>query len=234
MSQQHSDKPLTIKELPELERPREKLLALGPEALGNAELIAILLRTGTTKDSALRLAERLLVKYGGVGGLGGLSPQEISGIKGIGAAKAVAVAAAVELGKRMSYLSGADKIVIRSSQDVADLLMPRLRYETKENFIVVLLSTKNHVLATPTVSVGSLNASVVHPRELFREAIIYSAAAVILAHNHPSGDPSPSREDIVITKTMTEAGRILDISVIDHVIIGDGKYVSLKEKGILQ
>jgi len=228
-----AEKPLMIKELPPDERPREKLLANGPAAMSNAELIAILLRTGTKKDSALRLAERLLVKHGGVGGLGGLSAREISKIKGIGAAKAVTVAAAVELGKRLGLFTGAERPIIRSPQDVADLMMPQLRYENKEKFIVVLLSTKNHVLASPTVSIGSLNASVVHPRELFREAINYSAAALILVHNHPSGDPAPSQEDIDLTAKMNEAGRLLDISVLDHVIIGDGKYVSLKEKGIL-
>lgn len=229
----NGDKPLMIKELPADERPREKLLANGPEAMSNAELIAILLRTGTKKDSALRLAERLLVKHGGIGGMGGLSPREISKIKGIGAAKSVAVAAAMELGKRMSLLAGAERLIIRTPQDIADLMMPRLRYESKEKFVVVLLSTKNHVLAAPVVSVGTLNYSVVHPRELFREAINYNAAAVVLVHNHPSGDPSPSQEDIVLTKKMNEAGCLLDISVVDHVIIGDGKYVSLKEKGIL-
>ncbi|MDR3562856.1 MAG: DNA repair protein RadC [Negativicutes bacterium] len=222
-----------IKELPADERPREKLLANGPAVLGNAELIAILLRTGSQSDSALRLAERLLVKHGGLAGLGGISPQEISKIKGIGSAKAVAIAAAVELGKRLSLMAGAERVVIRSPQDAAELMMPRLRYETKEKFIVMLLSTKNHVLASPTISVGTLNASIVHPRELFREAITHNAAAVILVHNHPSGDPSPSQDDIALTAKIAEAGRLLDISVVDHVIIGDGKYVSLKEKGIL-
>ena len=233
MSTNYAEKPLTIKELPADERPREKLAANGPATMSNAELLAILLRTGTKQDSALRLAERLLVSHGGISGLGGLSPKELSKLKGIGTAKAVAIAAAVELGKRMNMPGGAERLVIRSPQDVADLMMPRLRYENKEKFVVVLLSTKNHVLASPTVSVGTLNASVVHPRELFREAINYNAAAVILVHNHPSGDPSPSREDIALTGKMIEAGRLLDISVIDHVIIGDGKYVSLKEKEII-
>ncbi|MBP2653279.1 MAG: repair protein RadC [Firmicutes bacterium] len=233
MSISYSDKPLMIKDLPADERPREKLWSNGPEAMSNAELIAILLRTGTRRDSAVRLAEQLLVKYGGLQGLGGLSLREISRIKGIGAAKAGAVLAAVELGKRMGMLAGTERFLIRSPQSVCDLLMPRLRYESKEKFVVVLLSTKHHVLATPTISVGTLNASVVHPRELFREAINYNAAAVILVHNHPSGDPSPSREDITLTKKLMEAGSLLDISVVDHVIIGDGKYVSLVEQGIL-
>lgn len=226
-------KSLTIKELPADERPREKMLVNGGHHLSNAELIAILLRTGTAQESALRLAEQLLYKYGGLSGLSALSPQEITQIKGIGIAKAVAVAAAIELGKRISILPMGSRPVIRSPQDAADLMMPRLRYENKEHFIALLLSTKNHVLAIPTISLGSLNASVVHPRELFRAAINHSAAAVILVHNHPSGDPSPSQEDIALTKRLIEAGRILDISVLDHVIIGDGRYISFKEKGII-
>lgn len=227
------DKPLTIKELPADERPREKFLTVGAEAMSNAELIAILLRTGSHKDSAVRLAERLLVMFDGIVGLSKLSPPEITKIKGIGVAKAVAIGAAVELGKRMNLQTGAKRQIIHSPKDVADLMMPRLRYENKEKFIGVLLSIKNHVLATPTISIGILNAAIVHPRELFREAINNSAAAVILVHNHPSGDPQPSQEDISLTVKMIEAGRLLDISVVDHVIIGDGKYVSLKEQGIL-
>jgi DNA repair protein RadC len=225
--------PLTIKELPAEERPREKLLANGSHHMSNAELLAILIRTGTRRDSAIRLAEQLLHKHQGLAGLGAVSPLEMSQIKGIGKAKAVAVAAAVEIGKRMSALSPLVRPIIRSPQDAADLMMARLRYESKEHFIALLLSTKNHVLAMPTISLGSLNASVVHPRELFKEAINHSAAAVILIHNHPSGDPDPSPEDIVLTKRLVEAGRLLDISVLDHVIIGDGKYVSFKEKGII-
>ena len=226
-------KKLMMKDLPLDERPREKMLVNGADNLSNAELIAILLRTGTSHESALRLAEQLLYKYQGLAGLGVLSPQEISHMHGIGIAKAVTIAAAIELGKRMSILPMGNRPVIRSPQDAADLMMPRLRYENKEHFIVLLLSTKNHVLAAPTISIGSLNASLVHPRELFRAAINNSAAAVILIHNHPSGDPSPSQEDISLTKRLLDAGRILDISVLDHVIIGDGKYVSFKEKGII-
>jgi DNA repair protein RadC len=223
----------TIKELPADERPREKLLANGPAAMSNAELIAILLRSGIRKDSAVRLAEQLLIKYGGLAGLGAITPQELSRVKGIGAAKAVAIIAAVELGKRMRELAPAERPVINSPEDAANLMMPRMRYETKERFVVLLLSTKNHILATPTVSIGTLNASMVHPRELFREAINYNAAAVILVHNHPSGDPSPSKDDIALTRKIFEAGCLLDIAILDHVIIGDGKYVSLKEKGII-
>lgn len=226
---------LTIKELPEDERPREKLLAKGSQALSNAELIAILIRTGTVRDSAVGVAQRLLKKYQatGLAALSVISPQELSQEDGIGPAKAVAISAAIELGKRINDLSGAERPIIRSPHDAANLMMPRLRFETKEQFIVLMLSTKNHVLAMPVISVGTLNASIVHPREVFRQAINFSAAAMILVHNHPSGDPSPSKEDIDLTAQMVEAGKILGINVLDHVIIGDKRYVSLKEKGII-
>lgn len=224
---------LPIKQLPTDERPREKLWSKGADALSNAELLAILLRTGTTQGSAVRLAEQLLVKYGGLAGLTTVEPAELSKVKGIGPAKAVSVAAVIALGQRLSSLSAAERPIIRSPQDVAQLVMAQLRYASKEKFMAILLSTKNHVLAQPVVSVGSLNASIVHPRELFREAIFHSAAAVILVHNHPSGDPTPSQEDIQLTKQLAAAGKLLDISVLDHVIIGDGKYVSFKEKGII-
>lgn len=228
-----TEKALMVKELPADERPRELLLAKGPAALSNADLIAILLRTGTSRESVVRLAERLLAKHGGLAGLGGLTPQEMSKVKGIGPAKAAGVAAAVELGKRLAGLAGAERPVVRSPADAAELMMPRLRYEKRELFAALLLSTKNHVLAAPVLTAGTLSASVVDPRQLFREAINHNAAAVILVHNHPSGDPTPSGEDIALTRKMAEAGRLLDISVLDHVIIGDGKYVSLKETGIL-
>jgi DNA repair protein RadC len=227
------DKPFTTTEIPLDERPREKLLTMGPEVLSNVELIAILLGTGSRQDSVLGLARRMLVMCDGLAGLSKLSPQEITKLHGVGQAKAATIGAALELGKRIQLQTGTKRKIIRCPRDIADLLMPRLRFESKEKFMVVLLSTKNHVLATPTISVGTLNASIVHPRELFREAINNSAASVILVHNHPSGDPQPSQEDVALTAKMVEAGRLLDIAVVDHVIIGDGKYVSLKEQGIM-
>ncbi len=226
---------LTIKELPQDERPREKMLVRGAQALSDAELLAILLRTGTKDDSAVGLAQRLLKKYEatGLAAFAALTPQEMGKMKGIGPAKAVTIAAAIELGKRINSMAGIERPVIKSPRDAADLTMARLRHETKEHFMVLLLSTKHHVLAMPVISVGTLNASLVHPRELFREAINYSAASVILVHNHPSGDPSPSQEDITLTRKMVKAGELLDIAVLDHIIIGDNRYVSLKEKGII-
>jgi DNA repair protein RadC len=226
------DKQLMMKELPETERPREKMLEKGAKALSDAELLAILLRTGTKNLPVNRLAEQLLVKYE-LAGLASISPPELSKTTGIGLVKAVTVIAAIELGRRLSQREPSRRPVIRSPQDAVELVMSELRYQSKEHFMALFLSTKNHVIARAIISVGSLNASIVHPRELFREAISYSAAAVILVHNHPSGDPTPSQEDISLTKQLVEAGNLLTISVLDHVIIGDGKYVSFKEKGII-
>ena len=225
--------PLMIKELPADERPREKMKERGAQALGNSELLAILLRTGTAAESALRLAENLLDRAGGLAGLGHATLEEVEQVRGIGEAKAITLLAALELGRRVDSLAPLDRTAVRTPDDVAALLLPRFRYESRESFVAVLLSTKNHVLKTPVISVGSLNASIVHPRELFREAINASAAAVIVAHNHPSGDPTPSPEDVSLTRKLVEAGKILDIPVLDHVVLGDGKYVSFKEKGIL-
>ena len=225
--------PLMIKELPADERPREKMKERGAQSLGNSELLAILLRTGNFQESALRIAENLLDRQGGLAGFGNATMEEFEQVKGVGEAKAITVMAAIELGRRVTTLAPAERAIIRTPDDVAALLMPRFRYETKESFIAILLSTKNHVLKTPVISVGSLNASIVHPRELFREAINASAAAVILAHNHPSGDPAPSPEDVSLTRKLVEAGKLLDIPVLDHIVLGDGKYISFKEKGIL-
>ena len=225
--------PLMMKELPADERPREKMKERGAQALGNSELLAILLRTGNFQESALRIAENLLDRQGGLAGFGNATLEEFEQVKGVGEAKAITVMAAIELGRRVTTLAPVERPIIRTPDDVAALLMPRFRYETKESFIAILLSTKNHVLKTPVISVGSLNASIVHPRELFREAINASAAAVILAHNHPSGDPSPSPEDVSLTRKLVDAGKLLDIPVLDHIVLGDGKYISFKEKGIL-
>ena len=225
--------PLMMKELPADERPREKMKERGAQALGNSELLAILLRTGNFQESALRIAENLLDRHGGLAGFGNATLEEFEQVKGVGEAKAITVMAAIELGRRVTTLAPVERPIIRTPDDVAALLMPRFRYETKESFIAILLSTKNHVLKTPVISVGSLNASIVHPRELFREAINASAAAVILAHNHPSGDPAPSPEDVSLTRKLVDAGKLLDIPVLDHIVLGDGKYISFKEKGIL-
>ncbi|MTI81534.1 MAG: JAB domain-containing protein [Firmicutes bacterium] len=224
---------LTLKEMPEELRPRERLLASGAAALSNAELLAILLRTGTKNVSAVDLAEHLISEFKQLTGLLEASVEELASLKGVGTVKAVQIKAALELGKRMALSPTAKRVTIQSPDDAASLVMENMRYLDREHFCVLLLNTKNHVISIETISIGTLNSSVVHPRELFKVVIKRSSAAVILMHNHPSGDPAPSKEDINITKRIIESGDILGISVLDHLIIGDNKFVSLKAKGLI-
>ena len=226
------DKQIMIKDLPTEERPREKLLSKGAYALSISELLAILLRTGIRNRSAMRVAEDIIAKYR-LSGLGGVSARELSKIDGVGLVKAVTITAGIELGKRLATKPTGESAVISTSKDAAYLIMPRLRYESKECFLAIMLSSKNHVIAQVAISTGGLNFSLVQPRELFKEAIDYNAASIILAHNHPSGDPTPSKEDIDLTHNLVKAGKVMCIPIIDHIIIGDGKYVSLKEEAII-
>lgn len=224
---------VTIHEMPAEERPRERLSKHGPSVCSTAELLAILLRTGTTERSALGLAELLLSQFHGLKGVANATLEQLSAVKGVGEVKAIQIAAAIELGKRNAVLSDEEKPVIRSPQDVANLLMPELRDAKKEHLKSITLNTKNAVLRIHTVSVGILDSSLVHPREVFKDAIAASAAAIIVAHNHPSGDPTPSTEDRRITQRLAEAGQIIGIELLDHVILGDNRFVSLKERGVL-
>lgn len=223
----------TLKDLPPEVRPRERLARDGEKSLSDAELLAIILRTGTQQETALELAQRLLYQFGGLQGLYRCSLSELAKVKGVGMAKACQIKAAMEIGRRSFEGSRSEKIFIRSPSDVARLLMSEMRYLDRENLKAVLLNTRNAVLDVVTVSVGTLNASLAHPRECFKEAIRQSAAAVIFVHNHPSGDPSPSPEDISLTRQLIEAGKLLGIEVLDHIIIGDGVFVSLKERGLM-
>lgn len=213
-------------------RPRERLASRGEQYLTDAELLAILLGSGTPDLSALDLALELLTKNGGLRFLNEMSFQELQGIKGIGMAKAARLKAAVELGKRLSQ-TGGYKFPIRTPEDVKRLVMEEMRFLDREHFRCLYLDRKNRLLAMETVAIGGLSSSMVHPREVFKPAIKRSAASVILVHNHPSGDPSPSQEDIETTKRMVEAGMILGIEVLDHIIIGDGTQVSLKAQKII-
>lgn len=227
---------LTIKDLPKEDRPRERLQRYGAQVLSDAELLALLIRTGTPAESALVLAQRILKGDGGKTGLAFVadaSIEELSKIKGIGLAKSVQLKAAIELGRRIYSYAKKDIVAINTPYDVKNLLMEEMRFLEKEHFKVILLNIKNHVISVEDISIGSLNSSIVHPREVFKPAIKRSSASIILAHNHPSGDPTPSREDIDITRRLCEAGKILGIEVIDHVIIGNGSFVSLKEKGVI-
>lgn len=226
---------IMVRDLPLEERPREKLISCGAAALSNAELLAILLRTGTRGESVLRMAERILAdcKDGGLSTIVHMSVEELAKINGLGPGKAAAILAAVELGRRLAVSEASKVDIIHGPEDVARFAMPRFRHETKEHFSVMLLNTKNHVLAMPEISKGSLTASIVHPREVFETAVRHSAASMILLHNHPSGDPSPSREDIAVTKKLVEAGEVMDIPVLDHIIIGNDSFASLKQKGLM-
>lgn len=224
---------LTIKELPSEERPRERLVKYGPEALSNAELLAIILRVGTHDYSAIGLAEHLLGTFDGLKGIANAGVEDLSAIKGLGIAKASQLRAMVELGKRLAASVGDSRPTIRSPQDAAEMLMPELRDLPQERFKAIYLNVKNEVLKTCTITVGGLSSSVITPRELFRQGISSNSASVIVAHNHPSGDPSPSPEDINVSKRLTEAGKMIGIEVLDHVIIGDGRWISMKERGLI-
>ncbi|ALC89796.1 hypothetical protein AM500_08425 [Bacillus sp. FJAT-18017] len=224
---------LMIRDYPQEERPRERFISGGPSSLSNHELIALLLRTGTKDESVLQLANRLLSHFEGLRLLKAASLEEITAIKGIGQAKAIQLLAALELGSRVANLSNNERYVIRSPEDGANYVMNEMRFLSQEHFVCLYLNTKNQVLHKQTIFIGSLNASIVHPREVFKEAFRRSAASIICLHNHPSGDPTPSREDIEVTKRLSECGKIIGIDVLDHLIIGENKFVSLKEKGYL-
>lgn len=220
-----------IRDFPQEERPRERLISDGPESLSNHELLAILLRTGTKEESVLQLSNRLLQHFEGLRLLKDASVEEITTIKGIGMAKAVQIMASIELGRRIGKLQYEDRYVIRSPEDGANYVMEDMRFLSQEHFVCLYLNTKNQVIHRQTIFIGSLNASIVHPREVYKEAFRRSAASIIAIHNHPSGDPSPSKEDIEVTKRLVECGRIIGIELLDHLIIGEQKFVSLKEKG---
>ncbi len=224
---------VSIHEMPTEERPRERLWKYGANALSTAELLAIQLRIGTKERSALGLAELILSQFGGLRGVAGAGLEGLSKVKGIGQVKAIEIMASVELGKRLAALSQEDRPTISSPQDVANLLLPELRDAKQEHFKALLMDTKNRVMRVVTVTIGTLDGSLVHPREVFKEAITASAASIIVAHNHPSGDPSPSREDKAVTLRLVECGKLLGIELLDHIIVGDNRYVSFKERGLL-
>jgi DNA repair protein RadC len=221
-----------LRELPLSERPRERLQHAGAASLSNAELLAITLRIGGRGENVLDMAQRLLSTYHGLGGLARASCGELAQEHGVGTAKAAQVLAAFELGKRLLVASPDDRPQVTSPADAANLLMAEMSTLEQEHLRTLLLDTKHRVLASPTVYVGNVNTSVIRVAELFREAIRLNCVALIVAHNHPSGDPTPSPDDIKVTEQIVQAGKLLDIEVLDHLVIGQQRYVSLKERGL--
>ncbi|AKB11929.1 DNA replication and repair protein RadC [Methanosarcina thermophila] len=224
---------IRIRDIPEEERPRERLIRNGPESLSNAELLGVILRTGSREENAVSLANQILSKYN-IKQLSLTNVSTLTQVHGVGKAKAAQIAAVFELARRLETFVEEPKRKICSPKDVYVLMYPKMREQKKEKFITLCLDTKNQVLKEEVVSIGSLNASIVHPREVFKSALMESSASVIIVHNHPSGDPSPSREDIMVTEKLVEGGKLLGIDVLDHIIIGDGRYVSLKDEGFVK
>jgi DNA repair protein RadC len=222
-----------IQDLPFDDRPRERLARDGAAVLSNSELLAILLRVGIAGENAIRVAERLLVEVHGLPGLHRAAYSELCALKGIGPAKAAQLMAAIELGRRIASSAAEERVTIGSPADAANLLMYQMAALEQEYLYVILLDTRNRVLGRPLeVYHGSLNTSLIRVGEVFREAIRSNAAGLIVAHNHPSGDPSPSPEDVAVTRALVEAGKLLDIDVLDHLVIGRYRFVSLKERGL--
>ena len=225
---------MNIKNLPETERPVEKTMAKGITTLSNAELLAILIGSGSRDKSAIGVAEEVISQNPqGILYLTESSAEELMKISGIGRTKAVRILAAVELGKRISTAPKQKKIGIAVAEDIVNLFMEDMRYEKREIFKALLLNAKGEIVSTEIVSVGELTSTLVHPREVFSQAIKKSAAAVVFIHNHPSGDPTPSGEDFETTKMLTDCGKLLRINVLDHIIIGDGRFCSMRSKGYM-
>ncbi len=226
---------LRIKELPICERPYEKMSEVGAEYLSNAELLAIIIKTGTREYTAVELAQKVLKlsQDGRLSTLNNLSIEQFMKVKGIGRVKAIQIKAVLEFSKRIATSNGVVRHVVKSADDVSNLMMEEMRYHKKEMFKAILLDTKNKVLKIVSISTGSLNASIVHPREVFSEAVKCGCNSIIFVHNHPSGDPTPSNEDLRTTDRLVNAGDILGIKVLDHIVLGDGRYVSLKEQGFI-
>ena len=222
-----------IRDLPHGERPRERLKGFGAKHLSNTELIAILLRTGLQGENVLSLSTRVLAQFDGLAGLGRSTFAELCGLRGLSEAKACQLLAGLELGRRFVSLAPDERVVINSPQDVANLVMVEMAALDQEHLKVLLLNTKNEVLSIQEIYIGNVNSSVVRPAEVIRPAVRDNAPSVIIVHNHPSGDPTPSKEDVSVTRESVAAGELLGVEVLDHLVVGNGhRYVSLKEMGL--
>jgi DNA repair protein RadC len=224
---------ISVREMPETERPRERLEQVGPEALRDAELIAVLFRTGTRSLGAVALAETLLCEVGDLRRLQRASLKELQKVSGIGRVKAIELKAALELGMRLARHNAPQRRKIGGAADVADLLMYQFKEYETEHFKSILLNTKHEVLGVEDVSRGTIDQTLAAPGDVFRRAVREGATAIIVAHNHPSGNPEPSRADLQLTKNLAEAGELLGIPLLDHIVFGDGRYISLKERQLM-
>ncbi|MBI3324346.1 MAG: DNA repair protein RadC [Candidatus Omnitrophica bacterium] len=227
------DDRLTVLDLPAMERPRERLTQFGAEALSDQELLCCILGRGSAGDSVTACAQRLLHTFGGLRGLAEASIEQLSAVRGIGAAKAAQLKASTEVARRLLRADQPSSPSLDTAEAAAALVRPHLFGKKKEHVVALLLDTRHRPIRLAPIAVGSLSASLVHPRELFKEAILASAAAIIVAHNHPSGDPQPSEHDLILTRRLVQAGRLLGIEVLDHLIIADRHTVSLRATGII-
>jgi len=223
----------TVRDLPRQERPRERLQRFGPEALSAQELLALVIGRGIPKKSVMNIAQELLTRFGNVKAISQATIEELSQIKGIGLAKAAQIKACFELGRREDLEPELKNFDIKDPEAVVKAIRASIKDKAKEHFKLILLNPRNKIIGISTISIGTLNASLVHPREVFKDAITHSAASVVLAHNHPSGDPEPSEDDITITKRLIEVGKILGVEVIDHIIVGKNGFFSFKERGLV-
>jgi len=221
-----------IMDLHEADRPRERLASLGPQALSNAELIAILLRVGVRGESAVAVGQRLLNKFGGLSGLHRAPFKELMDQHGLGEAKASQIKAAIELGRRLTLESPEERPAINSPADAAALVQYEMSALEQEHLRVILLDRRNRVVETVEVYKGSVSSSQIRIGEVFKEAVRKNASALIVIHNHPSGDPTPSPDDVAVTRAIVQAGKLLDVDVLDHLVIGQGRWLSLKERGL--
>ena len=229
----NKDFSFTVRDLPKPERPRERLQKLGPDALSSQELLALVIGRGIPKKSVMTIAQELMARFGNVKAISQATLEELSQIKGIGPAKAAQIKACFELAKRENLEADEESFDIKNPEAVFKLMSSSIKDKAKEHFKLILLNSRNKKIGLSTISIGTLTTSLVHPREVFKDAITHSAASVILCHNHPSGDPEPSEDDLKITRKLVESGKILGIEVIDHIIIGKTNFYSFREKGLI-
>ncbi len=227
------DNSFTIHDLPKSERPRERLKTLGAEALSGQELLALVIGRGIPGKSAITIAQELITRFGNLRQVSNATIEELSEVRGVGPAKAAQIRAAFELGRRQDIEPDLADVTIKSPESLVKAIRKGIMEKTKEHFKLVLLNTRNKIIGISTISIGTLNASLVHPREVFKDALAHSASSIILAHNHPSDDPEPSDDDVKLTTRLADAGRLMGIEVLDHIIVTRGGYTSFKERGLL-